>query len=218
MMLSQQKIQIRQKIQMFQRINRRFNYKLTDMSVTLTLIFINIIIELISIYMFFFKGIDLGDRFGLLPEAVFNGQYDRLFTSMFLHADLAHIGSNMFALFCMGYVFEQRSGKHRHLKMLVTYFVSGICGSLLVLFTSEPEITTVGASGCIFGVMGAAFIMMIKYGSWYGIRALLLNLAVNISATFHNEGISVAGHMGGLAGGLIMGAFLISERDRFSLN
>ena len=203
---------------MFQRINRRFNYRLTDMSVTLTLIFINIVIACISFYMLFFKDIDVSERFGLLPEAVFAGQWDRLFTSMFLHADLGHLGSNMLALLCMGYVYEQRSGRHRHLKMLVTYFVSGICGSLLVLFTSEPEVITLGASGCIFGVMSAAFVMMLKYGNFYGIRALLINLAINISTTFHNEGISVAGHMGGLAGGLIMGTFLISEKDKFSLN
>ena len=201
---------------MFQRINRRFNYKLTDMSVTLLLILINIGIYIAGLVLLFGKGIDISERFGLLPSAVFNeGQFERLFTCMFLHADISHIGSNMFALFCMGYVYERAAGKGRHIKMLVTYLLSGLCGSVLVLFISEPDVITLGASGCIFGVMAAAFIMMIKYGNFYGIRALLLNLVVNISATYHTPGISIGGHMGGLAGGLVLGAFLINDRDRF---
>ena len=149
--------------------------------------------------------------FGLWGPMVSAGEWWRLITSGFLHASLLHIGSNMLALFFIGRALEPALGS---LRLAVIYFVSLAAGSLGVIIV-EPDALSIGASGAIFGLMGAFVIFARSRGisvmqSGIG-PVILLNLAI----TFTIPGISIGGHLGGLAGGAaIMAAVVELDRNR----
>lgn len=197
--------------------NRKF------MCVTLVLIAVNILIWLIEVInnISIYGGIGLiyavsgstgsiGTDFGLLPAAVAAGEKYRLFTCMFLHAGAAHLFSNMIALYCVGLTLERWAG---HVKMIIIYMLSGICGSLLAMVLSGPATLTVGASGAIFGGMGAAFVQMVRNRNFRMSRALLINIVINIVVTFSSSGISIGGHVGGLVCGLLLGLIILRRTD-----
>ncbi|MDX6600492.1 MAG: hypothetical protein QOE87_4379 [Gaiellales bacterium] len=148
-------------------------------------------------------------HFGLWGPMVSSGEWWRLITSGFLHASILHIGSNMLALFFIGRALEPALGS---LRLGVIYFVSLAAGSLGVIIL-EPNALSIGASGAIFGLMGAFVIFARSRGisvmqSGIG-PVILLNLAI----TFTIPGISVGGHVGGLVGGAAIGAAVV-ELDR----
>ncbi|MHA1257012.1 MAG: rhomboid family intramembrane serine protease, partial [Promethearchaeota archaeon] len=87
---------------------------------------------------------------------IINGEYWRLFTSMFLHADIMHILSNMIALILFGSVVENNYSK---LEYLLIYFISGLIGNLFSLLLLPLNTISLGASVAIFGLIGAAFIL-----------------------------------------------------------
>lgn len=163
------------------------------------------------------------ESFALVPAFVKDGEYYRLVTSMFLHGDITHLMSNMIGLYCIGQILEMGTG---HIRMAVIYFITGISGGLLVVFTSGLELPsielgrislglscgiydmTIGASGAIFGMMAAALICMKRRNDAFRVRGLLINLALNLYATFTVPGISIEGHIGGLIMGLILGAVM----------
>lgn len=127
-----------------------------------------------------------------------NGEWYRLVSAMFLHASILHLAFNMLALYWLGSIVEQALGTSR---FLLVYFVSGIAGSAGALVSSSPFAVTVGASGAIFGIMGAFLIIeYLATGSLAG-QALGL-IAVNLLLTFAIAGISKGGHVGGLLGGI----------------
>jgi membrane associated rhomboid family serine protease len=131
--------------------------------------------------------------------AVSNGDWWRLVTSMFLHGSMIHLLFNMLALFWLGTIVEQALGTS---KFLLVYFVSGLAGSAGALWFSSAAAVTVGASGAIFGLIGALLILeYLATGSLMG-QAMVLIL-VNLALTFSIQGISIGGHLGGLAGGII---------------
>jgi membrane associated rhomboid family serine protease len=140
---------------------------------------------------------------------VSNGEWWRLITSGFLHANVLHIGSNMLALFFIGRALEPALGS---LRLGVIYFVSLAAGSLGVIIL-EPGSLSIGASGAIFGLMGA-FVMFARSRGISVMQSgigpvILLNLAI----TFTIPGISIGGHLGGLAGGAAIAAIVL-ELDR----
>ncbi len=142
----------------------------------------------------------------LFGPAVADGDWWRIVTAGFLHAGLLHLAFNMYFLYFLGTMLEPEIGK---LRFAVIYFVSLIGGSFGALLIS-PDAVTVGASGAVFGLMGAAIIAMRARGvapmqSGLG-TVLLLNLAI----TFFIPGISIGGHLGGLIAGGIVG-FLMFE-------
>ena len=148
-------------------------------------------------------------HYGLWGPMVSSGEWWRLITSGFLHASLLHIGSNMLALFFIGRALEPALGS---LRLAVIYFVSLAAGSLGVIII-EPDALSIGASGAIFGLMGAFVIFARSRGisvmqSGIG-PVILLNLAI----TFTIPGISIGGHLGGLAGGAAIMAIVV-ELDR----
>jgi membrane associated rhomboid family serine protease len=123
----------------------------------------------------------------------------RLVTAMFLHEDLLHIGFNMFALYLIGTPVEQYLGRARYLGL---YFVSGLAGSAGALLQT-PTTPVLGASGAIFGILGAMLIL-----EWQVTGRLAGNamtwIVINLVISFAIPNISWGGHVGGLIGGILV--------------
>jgi membrane associated rhomboid family serine protease len=136
----------------------------------------------------------------------------RLVTSMFLHENILHIGTNMLSLYFLGPGTESMFGKRRFLLM---YFAAGILGGILQVVIS-PYSPAVGASGAIFGIFGAfgAFILLQRrrlgpagnalIGQWF------FWLAINLYFGFSQPGIGIWDHIGGLAVGFVLGAVFVN--------
>jgi membrane associated rhomboid family serine protease len=145
----------------------------------------------------------------LYGPLVANGDWWRLFTSMFLHYGPIHLAFNMLALWWFGAAVEQVLGRGRY---LLLYVVSGLAGSAGALIWS-PEAITVGASGAIFGILGAALVLERQRTYVLGGGALGI-IVLNLVITFSLSGvISVGGHLGGLAGGAL-GTLALSRFGR----
>lgn len=143
------------------------------------------------------------------------GEQYRIITGGFLHAGLLHLGMNMLVLWLIGSQLEPALGKARYLSLYVTSLLAGAFGVLLV----SPTAPTVGASGAVFGLMGAAVAAQRARGinPWQsGLGGLI---AVNLLITFLVPGISIGGHVGGLLGGMVAGylIFRLDERVRSPL-
>ena len=146
-----------------------------------------------------------------------NGEFYRLFTSMFLHADIVHLLFNMYALYVLGPQVERYYGKTR---FLLIYFVSGLLGSLFSCVFMNDVTFSLGASGAIFGLLGS-----IAYFTYY-YRATLQGLLrsqilpvilINLGLGFFISGIDVMAHIGGLIGGILMSmAIGIGDKGRKS--
>jgi membrane associated rhomboid family serine protease len=135
----------------------------------------------------------------LFGPLVPHGGWYRLVTAMFLHENLLHIGFNMYALWVIGRVVEQYLGTTRYLAL---YFVSGLAGSAGALLQT-PLTPVLGASGAIFGVLGAMMILEWQVtGRLAGQAAALV--AINLGLSFVIPGISWGGHVGGLIGGILV--------------
>jgi membrane associated rhomboid family serine protease len=130
---------------------------------------------------------------------VAEGEWYRMVTAMFLHAGLLHLGLNMLMLYWVGTPVEQAVG---HLRFLLIYFVSGLCGSAGALLLTDQNALTVGASGAIFGVLGAALVYERQRTFVLGGSAMSI-IAINLILTFTVSSISIGGHIGGLIGGAL---------------
>ena len=144
----------------------------------------------------------------LAGPPVADGDWWRLFTAMFLHYGPFHLGLNMLALWWFGSAVELVLGRGRY---LLLYIVSGLAGSAGALLLT-PNSATVGASGAIFGILGAALVLerqrtYVLGGGAFGI------IAINLIITFALPGISIGGHLGGLAGGAL-GTLALSRFGR----
>ena len=126
------------------------------------------------------------------------GEWYRLLTAAFLHYGPIHLAMNMLALWWIGRPLEDWLGPARY---LLLYLVSGLAGSAGALVAS-PDAITVGASGAIFGILGAAIVLE-RQGTYVLGGSALTLLIVNIAFTFAVPGISIGGHLGGLAGGAL---------------
>jgi membrane associated rhomboid family serine protease len=145
----------------------------------------------------------------LYGPAVADGDYWRLVTAGFLHAGLVHLGFNMFVLWQLGTLLELGIGRMRY---LIIFLVSVVSGSLGVLLISPNEVT-VGASGGIFGLAAAAIVVMRSRGIDPMASGLPVFIGLNLLITFSLPGISIGGHLGGLAGGALA-ALLMFELPR----
>lgn len=181
---------------------RRAAYGGTGALVTKTLIGVNIFVFLVNLA----QGSSLSRISGPLFErgALFiqggldQGEWWRLITAAFLHGSIIHLAMNMFVLWIVGAPVEQAIGRGRFLAL---YFVSGLAGSAGALVFS-PNAVTVGASGAIFGILGAALVLESQRSYVLGGQALGL-IVINLVLTFAIPNISVGGHLGGLAGGAL---------------
>jgi membrane associated rhomboid family serine protease len=183
------------------RIVRRTSVGATDGLVTKIMIAINVAIYLVTAV----QGIGLNAPGGTLFNKMFlygpyvhQGDWWRLITAAFLHASIIHIGFNMFALYVIGTPVENYLGRIRYLGL---YLVSGLAGSAGALVVT-PNALTVGASGAIFGILGAMLILEWQATGKLGGNALTM-IVINLALTFTIAGISIGGHIGGLIGGIL---------------
>ena len=154
---------------------------------------------------------------GQLNSLVAQGQIWRIFTAMFLHFNLLHIGLNMLSLFLIGGVVEMVFGKWRY---LLIYLGSGIVGGILTFYVSPINTLAAGASGAIFGVFGALGVFYIfnrqalgRYGTG-AITNWLFWLGLNLVFGFSQPGIGIWDHIGGLVAGMIIAALLMPRTRR----
>lgn len=158
-----------------------------------------------------FSGSSLNAVGEVARPSVSMGEVWRVLTSGFLHGNLMHLLFNMLALYILGGLLEPAIGR---LRFALVYFVSLLAGSFGALLLTPVE-GTVGASGAIFGLMGAAFIVMRKRGINPMESGLGLWLLLNLAITFMFPSvISVGGHLGGLAGGALAALLLFEVGDR----
>src|SRR5437588_6034877 len=129
---------------------------------------------------------------------VAHGEWWRLITAAFLHYGPFHLLTNMLALYWFGSLLEQRIGSGR---FLMLYLVSGLAGSAGALVWS-PLVPTVGASGAIFGILGAGLVLERQRDYVFGGSALGI-IVINFILTFSISSISKGGHIGGLIGGVV---------------
>lgn len=145
----------------------------------------------------------------LTPAEMADGAFWQLLTSAFLHLDVLHIAFNMFALWVLGPQLETALGRARYLAL---YLVSAFAGSAFVMWFASPGTTTVGASGALFGLMGA--LVLVAYRRGLDVRNILFWVGANLVFTFLVPGISWQGHLGGLFGGLLAAAAIGTGRQR----
>ena len=181
------------------------------MATTLALIAVNVVVFLaISA-----GGAQVLDTLALLPQSstrgtqpvtgVSGGAVWQVLTSAFSHEALLHLSFNMLALYFLGPMLEQVLGRVR---FLAVYFVSAFTASAAVMLLSNPNGQTLGASGAIFGLMGALVVVAFKVGA--DLRQILFWLGLNLVFTFYNTGsISWQGHLGGLLGGALTAAIIV---------
>jgi len=143
---------------------------------------------------------------GLSRAMVAAGEWWRIFTAGFLHAGVFHLAFNMLALYVLGTLLEERLGQVRFLAIYLAALVSGALGALLV----SPTGITVGASGAVFGLMGAAAVLMWRQGIPLFESGLGAWIVLNLLITFLVPRISIGGHLGGLAGGALAALLVAS--------
>lgn len=132
-----------------------------------------------------------------------NGQYYRLFTSMFLHIGIIHLLCNMYSLYIIGREVEIVFTKKKY---LIIYLLSGIAGSILSLAFNHNTVCA-GASGAIFGLLGALLYFGYYYRAYFGAsvtRSILPVVIINLIIGFASTGIDNAAHIGGLVGGILI--------------
>jgi membrane associated rhomboid family serine protease len=169
--------------------------------VTKTLIGINVAVYLVSIAQGG-GGLSPGSSFltdwGLYAPFVAEGEWYRLITSAFLHASLIHLGFNMLMLWWFGQALESALGRGRFLGIYLVSALAGAAGALLL----SPTALTVGASGAVFGILGAGLVLERRQIYVFGGGALFV-VVLNVLFTFAIPNISIGGHLGGLAGGVL---------------
>ena len=169
--------------------------------VTYVLIIINLFIFLFP--MFYGNAEQVYNLFASYGPFVKMGEYYRLLTAAFLHANIAHLIFNMYALWIIGMQLESFIGRWRY---LVVYLFSAITGSLLSVIVT-PNAVSVGASGAIFGLLGALLYFGYHYRVYLGtvIKSQIIPLIViNLLLGFMVPGIDNAAHIGGLIGGALI--------------
>ena len=153
---------------------------------------------------------ELTEQLALYGPFVRGGEWYRLITSGFLHYGLLHVGFNMFILYQLGMILEPAFGRVRFALLYLAALLGGSVGALLV----SPNALTAGASGAVFGCMAAVVVALRRRG----VGVLQSNigglLAINLVLTFAVRGISIGGHLGGLAAGAAAGLILDQTNDQ----
>jgi membrane associated rhomboid family serine protease len=152
-----------------------------------------------------FGGGSLLQALAVSQVEIARGEVWRLVTAGFVHAGMLHLAFNMFALYVLGGLLEPAIGR---LRFALIYFVSLLAGSFGALLLTAPATPTVGASGAVFGLMGAAIVVMRNRGINPMESGLGLWLGLNLAITFLIPGISIGGHIGGLVGGTLAALLL----------
>jgi membrane associated rhomboid family serine protease len=180
---------------------------------TYTLVAINLLLFLVEmaqgVLVRGVGGSQLIDEGSIYGPAIADGEWWRMITGGFLHAGLIHIAFNMYLLWILGGALERFAGT---LRFLAIYFVALLWGSAGALVLS-PDSRTVGASGAVFGLMAALFLLERQKGVALLGGSVGALLAINLVFTFLFPGVSIGGHVGGILGGLAA-AFVLSGFGR----
>lgn len=158
---------------------------------------------------------NLEKQLALWPPAVADGQFYRLVTSAFLHYGATHLVFNMWALYVVGPPLEMWLGR---LRFGALYALSGLGGSVLVYLVSPLDTATAGASGAIFGLFGATFVVGKRLA--FDVRWVVAVIAINLVVTFlvplfSSQRISWQAHVGGLVtGALVAAAYVYPPKER----
>jgi rhomboid protease GluP len=176
--------------------------------ITYALIAINVLIYILQVLTQSSSGTDILTLYGAkINQAIYQGQYWRFFTPMFLHGSILHIAFNMYALYVIGPGLERYYG---HLHYTILYFIGGFAGNV-ASFLFTPAVS-LGSSTAIFGLIAAEVIFIYRNRFLFGnrSRSLLINLifiiAFNLFLGF-SPGIDNNGHLGGLVGGITFAWF-----------
>ena len=173
--------------------------------VTQAIIAINVLVMVVDM------GQPLTRDFALAGPPVAAGEWWRLVTAGFLHANLFHLFMNMLVLWQLGSLLERPLGPVRYAALYAVSLLGGSFGALLL----SPNAFTVGASGAVYGLLGATVVLLRRRGvdvMQTGLGGLLI---VNLLFTFLIPGISIGGHLGGLAAGALTGWVLgLTQPDR----
>ena len=131
------------------------------------------------------------------PVGVADGEWYRMLSAAFLHQQIWHLALNMFALWVLGGALEPVLGRWRFIAL---YLLSALGGSAASLATSD--VISFGASGAVFGLMGALFVVLRRFGR--DVSAVLVILALNLVLGFVVPGIDWRAHLGGLVTGAVL--------------
>ena len=151
------------------------------------------------------SGADLQNRLVLFGPDVAHGELYRLVTSGFVHFGVIHILFNMVLLYRFGEALERNLGRTRYFLLFSAALLTGSFGALLL----TPHAATGGASGAVFGLMGAVAMGMRQRGvslTEGGVGGLI---AINLVLSVVIPGISLGGHLGGLIGGAVVGGVML---------
>lgn len=165
--------------------------------ITYGLIFINILVFILYLFNDSILGMFAVNRFYIVSL----NQYYRLFTGIFLHANILHLIFNMYSLYIIGMQLESFLGKWRY---LIVYLLSGLGGSMMSIFFSNNF--SVGASGAIFGLLGSLLYFGYHYRVYLDsvVKSQIIPLIlINLFIGFSVSGIDNWAHIGGLVGGLL---------------
>ena len=207
-------------------MEERNSFQYRKCIVTLALVVINVLVYLCCIYA---EKIPYGeatladmiyDTGSMNTERILsNGEYYRSLTSMFLHGGISHIVSNMIFLIALGEMLERAIG---HARFVLLYFLSGIGGdifSMINVVLSQNYYTAIGASGAIFGLIGAMLVLVVLNDGHYegiSIKRMVFAIVYMVYSGMQSEGIDNAAHLGGLVFGvLIMAAMYLIETIRW---
>ncbi|XIE79250.1 rhomboid family intramembrane serine protease [Streptomyces sp. SBR177] len=156
-------------------------------------------------------GLAYSDELGIIGVA--DGEWYRLITSAFLHQEAAHFLFNMLGLWVIGGIVEPELGRIRYTALCL---LSGLSGSALVYLLSPVHEGALGASGIVFGLIGAWVVLARRHR--YDMRPVLIFVAISLVFTFARPGVSWQAHIGGLvAGALLTYAFVHAPRARRAL-
>lgn len=182
--------------------------------VNIGLVAVNLIVFLICTFtgeLLYNKG-----AFGVM-EIIEDKSFYRIFTSMFLHADVQHLFSNMIVLYYVGEIVERKTG---HISYALIYFLSGIAGDVFSMgyeLLTREYFSSVGASGAVFGIEGALlFLVIMNRGrlEYMTLGRLVFAIAFSLYCGFTATGVNNAAHVGGILTGFAVTAAIMMLRPR----
>ena len=195
------------------------NYLKNKPYMTIGLIIVNVVVFLLLTT----RGMTEDPEFMLAHGAMYvpyvteNGETYRLFTSMFLHFGFEHLMNNMFVLGVMGAILEPEMGR---IKYLIVYLASGLCGNILSAvwdIQAGSYAVSAGASGAVFGVIGALLLVAIRNRGRVGTvtgKGLIFMILLSLYYGFTSTGVDNAAHIGGLVSGFFLALLLYRKRKR----
>lgn len=177
--------------------------------------FVTIVIVALNMLIYIASSFGIGDLYwkGMLDayRILANGEYWRIISSMFLHANVNHLFSNMMCILFVGIIVENEMG---HLGFGILYFFSGICGNLMSLYfkiLTGSTAASLGASGAAFGLDGALLAIIFfsgrKVDAGY-IQRVLVSVLLSLYSGYAAGNVDNEAHLGGLIGGFVIGSII----------